>query len=108
MPTLARLFGFSEEERNELARWAVSVDRARGAARAMPQVYSAEAAEHRVVPILQRLISSLTRRLEALGGASQLPAHGGWSLFAVDGAPEVAGDIDVGAEPSSSESEDEL
>ena len=108
MPTLARLFGFSEEDRNELARWAVSVDRARGAARAMPQVYSAEAAEHRVVPILSRLIACLTRRLESLGGASQLPAHGGWSLFAADGAMEVVGDIEVGAEPSSSESEDDI
>ena len=108
MPTLARLFGFSEEDRNELARWAVSVDRSRGAARAMPQVYSAEAAEHRVVPILSRLIDCLMLRLESLGGASQLPAHGGWSLFGSSDGPEVVGDIDVGAEPSSSESEDEL
>lgn len=103
MPTLARLFGFPKEERDELARWAPTPE-GRGQRRSMSNMYAQEAECGRVLSIVKKLLDRLSSTVRELGGPSKLPATGGWQLF---DTPESGVDLDglteAGAEPSSSE-----
>jgi len=106
VPTIARIFGFPEEDRFELNRWAIGVDRQRGGQGNMPQVYSQEAAEHRVVPILSRLLAQIGARAEELGGiVDPLRLHD-WAVFRSDASRYVPPD-NIEAEASSSESDED-
>ena len=80
LPTLARLFGLSKEDREELARWAASPD-VRGQRGAMPNVYSQEVAAPRVVSIINVILSRAFARSDELGGFENLPSFGGWNDF---------------------------
>jgi hypothetical protein len=108
MPTLARCFGLSEEERRELARWAADGGAAAGRG-CMPNLYSQEAEAPRVVGILRRLLRRASERAHELGGFDSLPAIGGWELFDKESAASAVqrglGQLD--AEASSSESDEE-
>lgn len=116
LPTVARILGFSIEERNEIARWAAAADRP-SQRNAMPNVYASEAECDKILGILSRLLARMHEVVQLMGGPAHLPATGGWSQFAVyasrgtDVAVAVTGDDDVdtqvGAEASSSESSDD-
>ena len=80
LPTLARLFGLSQEDREELARWAASPDK-RGQRRSMPNVYAQEVEMPRVVDIITKLLSRAFARSDEIGGFDALPAFGGWDAF---------------------------
>ena len=71
----------------------------------MPNLYSEEVAIETVLPILRRALRQLEERLERLGGPAHLPPHGGWDLIQQSASSP---DSEIGAEPSSSESEDEF
>jgi hypothetical protein len=113
---VARILGFSIEERNELARWAAAADRP-SQRNAMPNVYASEAECDKILGILKRLVARMHEVVQLMGGPTHLPAMGGWSQFAVyasrgtDVAAVVTVDDDVdtqvGAEASSSESSDD-
>ena len=107
VPTVARILGFSEEARHELNRWAIGVDRRRGGQGNMPQVYSQEAAEHRVVPILSRLISRVLERAVELGGVEQPRLLEDWALFRSDTREEFVPPDLLEGEATSSESDDD-
>ena len=108
LPTLARLFRFTLPEREEIARWAPSADRASGAKRALPNIYSQEAAEATVLPIVERLLTIFVERVAALGGPQALPRSKGWEELALCSSDVLASlDSDVGAEASSSDSDEE-
>ena len=113
LPTVARILGFSKEERDELGRWAPSAEHS-NRRRAMSNAYASEAECGRILDILRRLLKRLHEVVTKMGGPSRLPAAGGWQAFA--DAAGYAGDatfgddeIDrqVGAEASSSESDDD-
>jgi hypothetical protein len=116
LPTVARILGFSIEERNEIARWAAAADRP-SQRNAMPNVYASEAECDKILGILTRLVARMHEVVQLMGGPSHLPATGGWSQFAVyarrdtdvAAAATVDDDVDtqVGAEASSSESSDD-
>ena len=115
IPTVARILGFSIEERNELARWAAAADRS-SQRNAMPNVYASEAECDKILGILNRLVARLHEVVQSMGGHAQLPATGGWSQFAAAACDDpltaaVVSDDDVetqvGAEASSSESSDD-
>ena len=110
LPTLARVFGFTLEERNELGRWAAAVQ-ASARRSALPNVYAVEAESVRVLDILRRL---LARMHEAVGrfpsGCRDLPPLGGWDLLSRDRAPKgisVAG-LEAESESSDPDSGDEI
>ena len=108
LPTLARVFGLSVEERNELGRWAAAVQ-ATLRRSALPNTYSAEAESCRVLEILRKLLHRMHARVEELPlGYSSLPAFGGWDKMAGAAvrAADIAQDLEVEA-PSSSDSEGE-
>ena len=104
LPTLARAFGLSIEDREELGRWAASQDKATRDQH-MPNLYASEAAPQRVIQIVQRLLRSVQRRLASEGGPAALYRFAplskeAWTFFG-------PGDLsaEVGAEASSSESD---
>ena len=111
---MARILGFSIEERNEIARWAAAADRP-SQRNAMPNVYASEAECDKILGILSRLLARMHEVVQLMGGPTHLPATGGWSQFAVYASRgtdvAVTGDDDVdtqvGAEASSSESSDD-
>jgi hypothetical protein len=101
LPTLARLFGLTEEDRCELARWAATQDKTHRRA-SMPNLYAQEAEAPRVIKIVSRLLEAARTAI----GDTQLPPIGGWELIrAVQ--QEAAQAVAIDAEASSSESEDE-
>jgi len=112
LPTLARILGFSKEERDEIGRWAPSVECA-NRRRSMSNMYASEAECDRILDILRRLLQRLHEVVSRMGGPDKLPAVGGWKVFAdaagctdvIIGNAEV--DAQVGAEASSSESDDD-
>ncbi|KAL1528904.1 hypothetical protein AB1Y20_010226 [Prymnesium parvum] len=107
MPTLARLFGFPKEERDELARWAPTPE-GRGQRRSMSNMYAQEAECARVLTIVRKLLDRLSARVRQLGGPTALPTQGGWQLFDTpESGVDLAGLTEVGAEPSSSEEDSE-
>ena len=73
----------------------------------MPQVYSQEAAEHRVVPILSRLISRVLERAVELGGVEQPRLLEDWALFRSDTREEFVPPDLLEGEATSSESDDD-
>ena len=125
LPTLARFFGLSIEDRNELARWAAAAD-TKGRRASMPNLYASEAEAPRILAIQRdifaRLVSLLcsarsTACLVPAGALYPLPLWGGWdelqSLIAAQGGGSelpsrfVSPDLEVGGEPDSSESDDD-
>lgn len=116
LPTVARILGFSIEERNEIARWAAAADRP-SQRNAMPNVYASEGECDKILGILKRLLARMHEVVLLMGGPAQLPSIGGWTQFAAaanrGAATAVAvtedDDVDtqVGAEASSSESSDD-
>jgi hypothetical protein len=82
IPTVARILGFSIEERNELARWAAAADRP-SQRNAMSNVYASEAECDKVLGILKCLVARMHEVVQLMGGPTHLPATGGWSQFAV-------------------------
>ena len=125
LPTLARFFGLSIEDRNELARWAAAAD-TKGRRASMPNLYASEAEAPRILAIQRdifaRLVSLLcsarsTACLVPAGALYPLPLWGGWdelqSLIAAQGGGSelpsrfVSPDLGVGGEPDSSESDDD-
>ena len=122
MPTLARFMALPEEDRHELARWAATCD-TRGRRHSMPNRYASEAEAPRIFQI-QRV---LFERLDAAVGAGAveaalvrsapvLPLREGWPALqralekgtvASDGQQFVSPDTEVGAECSSSDSDDD-
>jgi hypothetical protein len=113
LPTVARILGFSKEERDELGRWAPSAEHS-NRRRAMSNAYASEAECDRVLDILRRLLQRLHEVVAKMGGADKLPAVGGWKAFAeASGCTDAVSfgddvvDQHVGAEASSSESDDD-
>ena len=106
MPTLARVFGMSVEDRAELGRWAAAVQ-ASTRRSALPNTYSAEAESGRVLEILRGLLARMDARVKELpGGFGSLPAFGGWDRMAGGAVPDAVLEVDLEAEaPSSSESD---
>ena len=102
LPTLARLFGLSKEDRDELARWAASPE-VRGQRRAMPNLYSQEVAAPRVVEIVNSILARAYARSDELGGFEFLPPFGGWEKFS--STPLNAPIPPLPAEASSSDSD---
>ena len=106
LPTLARVFGLSVEDRNELGRWAAAVQASLRRS-ALPNTYSAEAESVRVLDILRDLLARMDVRVQELPlGAASLPAFGGWDLLAGRRVrnEDLAADLEAQA-PSSSESD---
>ena len=125
LPTLARFFGLSIEDRNELARWAAAAD-TKGRRASMPNLYASEAEAPRILAIQRDIFARLVALLCAarsatclatVGALYPLPLWGGWdelqSLIAGQGAslepsPRfVSPDAELGGEPDSSESDDD-
>ena len=108
LPTLARVFGLSVEDRNELGRWAAAVQASLRRS-ALPNTYSAEAESVRVLDILRNLLARMDARVKKLPrGAESLPAFGGWDIMAEGDAGDAAAAAELGADAqSSSESESE-
>ena len=102
LPTLARLFGLSKEDRDELARWAASPE-VRGQRRAMPNLYSQEVAALRVVEIVNSILARAYAWSDELGGFELLPPFGGWEQFSA--TPLNAPIPPLPAEGSSSDSD---
>ena len=106
MPTLARVFGMSVEDRNELGRWAAAVQASLRRS-ALPSTYSAEAESGRVLKILRDLLARMHARVKELPrGHESLPVFGGWDRMAGEIVPDAVLNADLEAEaPSSSESD---
>ena len=106
LPTLARVFGLSVEDRNELGRWAAAVQASLRRS-ALPNTYSAEAESVRVLEILRGLLERMHARVcELPHAAESLPAFGGWDVMAGCQVREEILSADLEAEaPSSSESD---
>ena len=122
MPTLARFMALPEEDRNELARWAATCD-TRGRRHSMPNRYASEAEAPRIFQIQRALFERLDAAVGAgaaeaalVRSAPVLPLREGWPALqralekgtvASDGQRFVAPDTEVGAECSSSDSDDD-
>ena len=106
LPTLARVFGMSLEDRNELGRWAAAVQ-ASARRSSLPNHYSIEAEGARVLSILRTLLARMHTRVQGLPRrALSLPAFGGWDVMAGATVPAAVVAMDLEAEaPSSSDSE---
>ena len=122
LPTLARFMATPEEDRHELARWAATCD-TRGRRHSMPNRYAAEAEAPRILQIQRDLFQRLDLAIGADGirtalDASDpvLPMREGWPALQralasgsgeADPARFVSPDAEVGAEDSSSGSDDD-
>ena len=122
MPTLARFMALPEEDRLELARWAATCD-TRGRRHSMPNRYASEAESPRIFQIQRELFRRLDQAIgvdaadaASLPNAPVLPFRDGWVALqraleagadASDGQRFAQPDADVGAECSSSESDDD-
>jgi hypothetical protein len=122
LPTLARFMALPEEDRLELARWAATCD-TRGRRHSMPNRYAAEAEAPRILQIQRDLFQRLDLAIGADGASTALdasepilPMREGWPALQralVSGSGEadparfVSPDADVGAEDSSSGSDDD-
>ena len=122
LPTLARFMAIPEEDRLELARWAATCD-TRGRRHSMPNRYAAEAEAPRILQIQRDLFQRLDLAIGADGIRAALdasdpvvPMREGWSALQralVSGSGETdpgrfaSPDTDVGAEDSSSGSDED-
>jgi hypothetical protein len=122
MPTLARFMALPEEDRHELARWAATCD-TRGRRHSMPNRYASEAEAPRIFQIQRDLFGRLDEAIggdaiEAASASSEptLPLRDGWPALqralesgaaACDGTRFAPPDAEVGAECSSSDSDDD-
>ena len=122
MPTLARFMALSEEDRHELARWAATCD-TRGRRHSMPNRYASEAEAPRILQIQRVLFARLDKAIGAdavaaalVRSAPVLPFREGWPALQraleaganeSDSARFAPPDTDVGAECSSSDSDDD-
>jgi hypothetical protein len=122
MPTLARFMAVSEEDRHELARWAATCD-TRGRRHSMPNRYASEAEAPRIFQIQRDLFERLDKAIGAEGvepalarSEPVLPLREGWpalqrALESGSGASDASRfappDAEVGAECSSSDSDDD-
>ena len=105
--TVARLLGYSEEDRSELGRWLASTTD--GAARrgSMPNRYSnADAEEPRVLALVAKLLADTMARVRKAGGPSKLSKAAPWAVYTSDGVAVCDVRDDVDPEASSSESSD--
>ena len=124
LPTFARFFGLSIEDRNELARWAAAAD-TKGRRASMPNLYASEAEAPRILAIQRDIFAKLVSVLRTARTATSivpadvlypLPLWGGWdelqSLIAgrdecLEPSPRFTSpDSELGGEPDSSESDD--
>jgi len=84
LPTLTRLFGFVKEDRDQLARWAPTPE-ARGARRALSNMYAQEAECARVLSIVSKLLARLMEVVRDAGGPESLPPVVGGRSSALTG-----------------------
>jgi hypothetical protein len=122
MTTLTRFMALPEEDLNELARWAATCD-TRGRRHSMPNRYASEAEAPRIFQIQRELFERLDKAVgaDAVEAASArstpvLPLRAGWPALqralesdaAVGDCQRfVSPDTEVGAECSSSDSDDD-
>ena len=102
---MARLLGWSQEDRDELGRWVASLVDTKSRRAAMANLYSQEGEANRVVKLLRRLFGEMHTLVQRAGGPRALPRATQWEALmeGAEGTPPIIAPI--GAEPSSSESE---
>lgn len=99
--TIARLLRYKSEDRHELGRWLAALSDKKERRASMPNAYSSEGEQPRVLEVITRLLGDIRRRVPS---PSELSHDDPWAPFR-GAAGGSAGGEHIDAEASSSESD---